>query len=139
VPDSPLNGRWSWSDPRDKNAREHGELVLAEKAGGGISGMALSEVNLDSDLPMQNAIAFKIINGEITKRQGSKIEMKFHSIDARSAQGSEPGLRTIAIFDTASQTLSGTTTQIVGSGLTEKEVSYSWVGRKKGSAASSAK
>lgn len=139
VRDSPLNGRWSWSDPRDKNASERGELILAEKAGGGISGMALSEVNLDSDLPMQNAIAFKTLNGQITKRQGSKIELKFHSIDARGAQGSDPGLRTTAIFDTASGTLSGTTTQIVGSGSTEKEVRYSWVGRKKSSSANVAK
>jgi hypothetical protein len=139
VSDSPLNGRWAWSDPRDKNARERGELVLAEKAGGGISGMALSEVNLDSELPMQSAIAFKILNGEIIKRKGSKIELKFHSIDARGAQGSDPGLRTTAIFDTAAGTLSGTTTQIVGSGSTEKEVRYSWVGRKKSSSANVAK
>jgi hypothetical protein len=139
VPDSPLNGRWSWSDPRDKNAREHGEIVLEEKAGGGISGMALSEVGLDTDLQMQNAIAFKILNGQITKREGSKIELKFHSIDARGAHGSDPGLRTTAVFDTASGTLSGATTQIVGSGSTEKEVTYSWVGRKKRASANVAK
>ena len=101
--------------------------------------MALSEVNLDTDLAMQPAIALKILNGQITKREGSKIELKFHSIDARGAQGSEPGLRTTAIFDTTSGTLSGTTTQIVGSGSAEKEVTYSWVGRKKGSSAKVAK
>jgi hypothetical protein len=139
VPDSPINGRWSWVDPRDKNASEHGELVLAEKVGGGISGMALSEVNLDSDLPMQNAIGFKVLNGEITKRENSKIELTFHSIDARGAQGAEPGLRTTAILDTASGTLSGTTTQIIGSGPAEKEVRYSWVGQKRGSATDSSK
>lgn len=139
VRDSPLNGRWVWSDPRDKNALERGELLLAEKVGGGISGMALSEVKLDSELPMQNAITFKILNGEISKREGSKIELQFHSIDARGARGSDPGLRTTAILDTASGTLSGTTTQIVGSGSTEKEVRYSWVGRKRSFSANLAK
>jgi len=130
VPESPLNGRWVWSDPRDESKLEHGALELEERRGGGIAGLALAQVNLDSDVSMRHAVVFKVINGGITKRDKNKIEFTFHSVDTRGANGSKPSVETTATLDRKASVLSGTTTQYVGEGESQRKVTYAWIARR---------
>jgi len=130
VANSPLNGRWIWSDPKDETKLEHGALELVERSDGGISGMALSQVNLETDLSMRHAIGFKVLNGRVSKRAGKSLDFTFSSIDSRGANGTKPSVETTATLDTVSRVLTGITTQYIGEGMSQRKVEYRWVARQ---------
>lgn len=130
VKDSPLNGRWAWSDPKDTEKLEHGVIAIAEHSDGGISGVALAQVNLETDLAMKGAVSFKVLKGVVTKRQEKTIDITFSTLDAQGDDG-EPSVVSTASLDIGAGVLSGTTTQVVGEGASRKTVRYHWVSRSK--------
>ncbi len=128
VAQSPLNGRWAWSDPKDKEHLEHGVIALVEHSNGSLSGMAMTQVHLESDLNMKSAISFKALKGVITKRSGTVIEITFSNLDARGTDG-QPTVLTTASLDVGAGVLTGTTTQTLGEGASRKTVRYNWISR----------